>query len=367
MAIFNILGGRGAVRPTHMDEAPLTVDTELAALEENNSLGALSEALSSPRPQVRERAAARLSEMNTADAEVLFALQAALSDNSALVRWRVGHLLYRLGEAAWQDDAEFTVWRRQVLDEVLGGLLGEATDRWVAVETLGQMSLAAAPELQDKVRQYLIAALSDEHAPVRLAAAEALSSMADAATITTLLQQLEDADALKRRSAAVALGYVRTREAMLPLIALLRDSDSSLRLSAAEALGQIADQRALAPLIVALADDELWVRAAAATALGKLGDAQAVTSLLRIVEADESIVVRRAALAALGSLDSYTQARPLLLQLLSDDDALLRRLAAAQVARNGNAEDVAALRPLRRDEQVVFGQTIGEAIDSLSF
>lgn len=379
MANFNLFSGMVVRRSsqTDADEALLTLDDELAALEApGNRLVTLQQGLTSPRPQVRERAVELLAHAPiTSDSETVAVLLQALGDSSPLVRWRAAHLLRVVAadteEFALRDDAALAVWQEQLVDELLTALLGEATARWAAVETLGQMRLAeAAPALLPKVRHYLIAALGDEQAPVRLAAAETLGGMADEDTVSALLGSLQHADALMRRSAAAALGQVGAQQAVVPLITLLRDRDASVRLSAADALGSIADRLSLAPLIVALADDDPWVRVATATALGKLGDDQAVPSLLRMLEGDESLVVRRAALTALGSLNAYTVVRPALLRALADEDALISRLATEQLAHAGNPDDSAALRPLLRDERVVFGRTVGEvaneAINTLS-
>jgi HEAT repeat protein len=370
MVMFNPLSGILGRRASQTDseDTLLTIDDELAALEAptNNRQSTLRQGLISPHSQVRERALELLASADiTGDSETSAALLQALGDSSPLVRWRAAHLLH---DAAGntegfelRDAITFAVWQEQLVDELLAALLGDVTTRWVAVEALGQLRLAdSAPQLLPKVRHYLIAMLGDEQAPVRLAAAEALRGMADAETVAALLDSLQDADPLLRRSVATALGQVGAKEAVVPLIARLRDSNASVRLSAADALGSIADQRALAPLIVVLADDDPWVRVAAATALGRLGDDQAAPSLIRMLEADESLVVRRAALSALGSLNAYALARYALLQALTDEDALIRRLATEQLARAGNPADRAALRPLLRDERVVFGRTVGE-------
>ena len=378
--MFNLFSGMTGRRSsqTDGDDALLTLDDELAALEAegDDRRTTLRQGLTSPRPQVRERAIELFaSESLGGDTETIAVLLQALGDSSPLVRWRAAFLLREVteegGEFELRDPATFAAWQEQLVDEVLTALLGEATERWAAVETLGQLRLTeVAPSLLPKVRHYLIAALGDEQAPVRLAAAETLGGMADEETVNALLGSLHDSDALMRRSAAAALGQVGSHEAVVPLITLLRDHETSVRLSAADALGNIADLRALASLIVALADDDPWVRVAAATALGKLGDDQAAPSLVRMLEADESLVVRRAALSALGSLDAYATARPALLKALTDEDALISRRAAEQLARAGNPDDSAALRPLLRDERVVFGRTVGEvateAINTLS-
>lgn len=380
MAMFNLLSGISVRRASQDDneDALLTLDDELAALEARASdrTYIMQQGLTSPRPQVREQAVELIAHEDIAgDGETLAALLQAMGDSSPLVRWRTAHLLCSIVESSSEfelrDPAAFAAWQEQLVDELLTGLLGDATTRWAAVETLGRLRLAAtAAQLLPKARHYLIAALGDEQAPVRLAAAEALGGMADAETVVALRGSLQHADALMRRSAATALGQVGAKDAVVPLITLLRDGEASVRLSAAEALGCIADLRALAPLIVALADDDPWVRVAAATALGRLGDDQAAPSLMRMLEADESLVVRRAALAALGGLDAYTHVRPALLRALTDEDVLISRLAAEQLARAGNPADSAALRPLLRDERVVFGRTVGEvaneALNSLS-
>lgn len=365
VSLILLLPLRRAAHQPESDSGPLTLDDELAALDvaarSQSPRATLLARLASPRPPVRERAIELLAAQPLDDDPLtLDALTAAISDSSLLVRWRAAHLLHQLGSDAWSDEAAFAAWQAGLVDQLLAMLTADAATRWSAVEAITGLRLAdTAPQLAAKVRDTLVAALRDEHAPVRWAVAEALSEMGDPDMVAALLGSLHHPDPLVRRSIATTLGLMRAQAAVVPLITLLRDTNPSVRQSAAEGLGQIADRLALAPLIVALSDDDVWVRVAAAVALGKLGDGQAAPSLARLAEGDESLVVRRAAIAALAAL-SHEIVHPTMLHALSDADAMICATAAAHLAHIGLPADRDALRPLLRDQRTLFGRSVGQ-------
>jgi HEAT repeat protein len=194
--------------------------------------------------------------------------------------------------------------------------------RAAAARALGQIGAPAVPGL--------LAALRDADWNARLAAAEALGEIGDAAAVPGLLAALRDASLYVREAAAKALGEIGA-PAVPGLLAALRDADWNARLAAAEALGEIGAP-AVPGLLAALRDESRQVRKAAAWELGKIGDAAAVPGLLAAL-GDADVDVREAAAWALRIGDAA--AVPGLLAALRDADWRVRRAAAAALGEIG--------------------------------
>jgi HEAT repeat protein len=135
----------------------------------------------------------------------------------------------------------------------------------------------------------LIAALADEQAKVRAAAAGALAQMGpDANTATAALTGLlNDKEAGVRAAAAGALGQMGPDAKMLvpTFTALLDDKDAGVRVAAAGALGGMGpDAKTAVPALAKLLKDENYgVWCAAAGALGGIGP-EARTALRPLLE-----------------------------------------------------------------------------------
>jgi len=185
-----------------------------------------------------------------------------------------------------------------------------------------------------------VAALLNEKNPrVRTLAVWTLGRIGTKSTLPHLNAALKDEDANVRAAAAKALDEIR-KDAPPPdlpvpddeadrLIAQLKDQDPNVREKAIVALQGLRDRRAVEPLIILLDDKSIGVWTAAARALGRLGDARAVKPLLdRIGKmggfADVDCVVAGRALGEIGD-DSVL---PVLIQKLVDNDGSVRADAA---------------------------------------
>ena len=128
------------------------------------------------------------------------------------------------------------------------GALRKIDSKWEELEE----ALGAIPRLR--------VALQSNDYWVRQAASEVMAKL-DKSHVPA--QQLDD-------TGTTAL-HVRQQVALGFLVKALSDHDAILRLAAVEALGRAADRRLIRPLFAALADPKPWVRHAAAVALEKLG------------------------------------------------------------------------------------------------
>jgi cyclophilin family peptidyl-prolyl cis-trans isomerase/HEAT repeat protein len=145
--------------------------------------------------------------------------------------------------------------------------------RWRAVYSLGRLRAPAAAN-------QLIAALKDEDATIRAAAARALVR--------------DYADAAKLSPGTIGGLLTRTVE----------DKDPGVRINALRSLGSYRDS-ALAPPVAWRVDDPVPnVRVQAAATLGELGGSAAAAALLRAVEEKGSFALRREALLGLARADT---------------------------------------------------------------
>ncbi len=162
----------------------------------------------------------------------------------------------------------------RAVEPLIAALADEAACvREAAARALGKIGDARAVEP-------LIAARRDKDRDVRQAAVEALGEIGGTRAVEALIAALRDKVWLVRRAAVEALGELGGARAVGPLTAALRDKDAGVRRAAAEALARIGDARAVEPLIAALADKDPRARLDAAEALGRIGDARAVEPLI---------------------------------------------------------------------------------------
>jgi HEAT repeat protein len=188
--------------------------------EQGTVIKALGERLADPHPEVRDRSAWALGELE--DEAAVPALSRALRDADVRVR----------ATSAWA--------------------LGEIED----------------PSAVDG----LTIALRDANNGVRRQAAWALGEIEDASAVTALGNALSDADAEVRRQAAWALGEIEDAGAVGPLTRALKDGDWQVRKNAAWALGEIEDPSAIDELRAAANDSNGEVRRAVSYALRELRD-----------------------------------------------------------------------------------------------
>jgi HEAT repeat protein len=167
--------------------------------------------------------------------------------------------------------------------------LDEGSARSVAEALVAFGTLAVTP---------LLVVLADPtHATARVWAARILGRIADGQATDDLVTRLHDRDDLLRMAAAEALGSIADARAIQPLIrATLRDPAPQVRAHAAAAVAKIEGERAVDVLVAALADPDYATRLRALEAFEaiRVSDTSPLESALRDPNMD---VRRRAALA----------------------------------------------------------------------
>ncbi len=189
-------------------------------LERGQVIEALGTRLSDGHPDVRDRSAWALGEIE--DATAVEPLLKALHDGDARVRAR----------AAW---------------------------------ALGEIE-------SDLAVNGLLPLLTDANVKVRRQVVWALGEIESAAAVPGLVQTLTDSDVDVRRQSAWALGEIEHATAVDSLVLALKDSDWQVRRTAAWALGEIEDPAAIDALRAAADDANSEVRRAIDHALRELGD-----------------------------------------------------------------------------------------------
>lgn len=144
------------------------------------------------------------------------------------------------------------------------------------------------PELEDDILGHVVQELVEVHQP---------------AAATFLLEKLQDSSPQARACAAWVMDMVVDHVPADPLIAALQDEDAGVRSAAAGALGNFRGasgvMEALAQALQQ--DDDEQVRVSAAASLGELGDERAIPALQAVLW-DPAVRVRRFAAYALERL-----------------------------------------------------------------
>lgn len=138
-----------------------------------------------------------------------------------------------------------------------------------------------------------------------------------------------------RAHMAQALGRISRPAVVAPLTSVLAGTDGVVKVAAMQALQSIAglrDGSAVAPLLV---DGDVTVRAEAARTLGTFHDANGTAALVTALQNDSSPVVRKNAAWALGEIRANTTvAGPALQEAAANDTSpFVRSLAAAALIK----------------------------------
>ncbi|BBL67972.1 HEAT repeat domain-containing protein [Methanoculleus chikugoensis] len=220
------------------------------------------------------------------------------------------------------------------LERCLNALQSDDADiRAAAVTALRSMGTPAV--------EYLIAALSDPHDAVRIAAAEGLGEIGDENGVDALVLLTGDAEQDVRSAAAAALGRIGDACAVGPLIRLFGDRYSRVRSVAAETVAAFGPD-VLEPLEAALEDPVPVVRLTAARAIGIVGNPRSIPLLIRHLE-DPAREVSVTAARVLGGYGNLA-VEPLAAVLREGDKA--GRLAAVDA--------LGGIEPGRADEALAY-------------
>jgi HEAT repeat protein len=275
--------------------------------------------------------------------EVVTALVAALKDADADVRAAAVASLGHLGHDTEEEVGPYPLLRVLAKDKA-------PAVRAEAARALGCLG-SHAPK---RIAWELLEALKgDTDAKVRAAAADALYSFfyEEEDVLPGLIAALKDNEAEVRTAAAGALRFPKAKDAVKPLLGLLKDDENALvREVAASALGDIAsDAGEVVPALAkALRGKESAVRDAAAWSLSAFGEPGSAS--LKDALKDDSAEVRRSAARALGSIDVGAKGVPDLIAALKDKDASVRAAAAGALPDGSDSrEAIAALIGLLKD------------------
>ena len=195
----------------------------------------------------------------------------------------------------------------------------------------------------------LVARLEHPHAALRQVAVAALNSIGHPEMAGRLRAMLADGLPQMREGAARVAGYFGDRALLDPMLAACEDPDESVRRAAVEQLPRFEDARARAAIAAALERGTPGVRAAAARALAHVPAEEALPKL-RTACADADPWVRYHAARSLGHFDRAGAREALLALTLHDPLPPVRIAAVEALAQVGDAEALAALRPLADDQ-----------------
>lgn len=205
---------------------------------------------------------------------------------------------------------------------------GSPERRVAAAQALSEMGDAA-------VLKPLIGALKDGEAMVRSAAANGLARVNDPQSSQALIPLLRDKVRNVRVAAVVALGQIGDRYALESLHGLVNDREWEVRAVLAESLGKLADKRSQHIVLGLLNDRDQEVRQNAAEALGKVGDESVLESLVMAM-VDEHMGVRQASSRAIIMVDPYWDRSPVVQGMLPDlREAMKHRDTGVQTAAAG--------------------------------
>lgn len=262
----------------------------LGRLQDATTLPLLERALDGGDPVVQAEAAFALSQMPGAQEALLRALEGPAEPATRLV------LIEGLGKQG--KEGGVVALRQLLLDP-------QPEARATALVALGRYAVRRArtePDLSPLpagTRQDVEARLKDPAAPVRAAAAYALSKIQESASAEALAPVAWDEDPAVRLMAARALAVTAVPASRESLAALATDPDWRVRAEVAKGLGKVGETGV--PLLrTLLGDEDPHVRRAALTALGVVGPpaAPALDDVRRGL-GDPEIAVQAAAAEAL--------------------------------------------------------------------
>lgn len=214
--------------------------------------------------------------------------------------------------------------------------------RRAAAATLGRLGAASAVSA-------LIPMLRDQP-DAAIVAAGALGQIGDSRAFEPLLAQLDRSNAAIRQVAVSALNSLGHEELAARLPGLLGDASPRVRESAARVSGYLGDPALLDGMLALGEDDEESVRRAMVEQLPRFDDPRARAALAHALH-EGTASVRAAAARGLAHAEPAA-ARELLLAATTDTDPWVRYYAARSLARVGGVEAAARLRALALHDPV---------------
>ncbi len=277
---------------------------------------ALTQALASPLPALRERAVLALGRLQAAEhREVL--LRLAIQDPSREVRMAA---LFAVGQLGLAEGAKPTDEEFQPVFSLLSSPDGEI--KALAVEALGKLATSQSAE-------HLMGLFADPSPKIRAEAAVALFRLS---FVPPWRRQVDQAPPMPGKP-------------RLMVIDAFADADASVRRAAVYAFSRFGEPEAAEALLPMLADADELTRLFAARALGKTGKKGAARAL-SARQAEPSAAVRTELAVALGALEG---AELVPTTWLSDPSFHVRVAVARTLAAGTEEASLASLRPLAAD------------------
>ncbi|MFA6434293.1 MAG: HEAT repeat domain-containing protein [Elusimicrobiales bacterium] len=161
--------------------------------------------------------------------------------------------------------------------------------------TVRQAAVIAMSYIGDRAAgPALMKALKDKEAGVRYAAMRTLSVLAYTEAEDAFIELLGDADVNMRRGAIAALGQLQSKKSVPGLTKALEDPDRYTRLEAIKALGDVGDAGVIGGLKGSLKDKDAAVRIGTALSLAKLGDASGLDTAYELIKAPDTGIRQQA-------------------------------------------------------------------------
>lgn len=200
----------------------------------------------------------------------------------------------------------------------------------------------------------LVEALGDEDPKIVWDAASALGDLKDPRAGDLLLEALDKP--ASRLGAIRALGFTSNLRALEPLIAALQDNDADVRRAAAFALPMLPDPRVVEPLAAALKDADHDVRWEAASGLAMLKDPRGIDYLIGLLHQHDMVGYEAAQAAKVLGMCGGTRAVEALLAAIHDENTLVREAASqalGELKDPGSIEPLrAAIKDARQDVRI---------------
>ncbi|MGI6502487.1 MAG: HEAT repeat domain-containing protein [Candidatus Methanoculleus thermohydrogenotrophicum] len=296
------------------------------------ALPALTGALSDPSIEVRANAVKIIARIGGEESRAPL-VEAALRDDTPVVRLRAERALVDMGEAA------------------IPALTGALSDPSIEVRA-DAVRIIARIGGEESRAPLVEAALRDDAPMVRQRAERALVDMGEAA-IPALTGALSDPSIEVRADAVRIIARIGGEESRAPLVeAALRDDAPMVRQRAERALVDMREA-AIPALTGALSDPSIEVRADAVRIIARIGGEESRAPLVEAALRDDAPMVRQRAERAL--VDMGEAAIPALTGALSDPSIEVRADAVRIIARIGGEESRAPLveAALRDDAPMV--------------
>lgn len=187
---------------------------------------------------------------------------------------------------------------------------------------------------EDDISPFLIMALRDSDAGVRVEAARLLEGFETLPAVQALIAVLDDTDHEVAEAAAASLSELKDRAMSQPMLeALAGQVNPAKQAALLRALRALRDPNAYAPALAALQSPSSEVRCAGVGVLGYLRNPTALPQIAQIVTNDPDPEVRRIAVGALGYTPDATMVTTTLVTALHDTYWQVREEAAATLGK----------------------------------